>query len=81
VDGAAAAASIVTGLGVNLGLEAWTRWGAALDVPGPPVAAGALPSAVALAASILVLLAVTAHRNWRGIARPPDPDVARLLDG
>jgi Na+/proline symporter len=80
VDGVAAAASIVAGLVVNLGLEAWTRWGELLGVPGPPLAPGALPSAVALAISTLVLLAVAAHRSWRGTASLPDPDIAPLLE-
>jgi Na+/proline symporter len=55
VTGGAAAASIATGLVVNLGLESAQRFPA---VPWP-FAAGVQPSAVALASSFLVLLALT----------------------
>jgi Na+/proline symporter len=51
VPAAAAVASIATGLAANLILEL---------LPEPPLPAGVVPSAVALAASFLVLLAVTA---------------------
>ncbi len=70
VTPAAAAASIATGLGVNLGLELWRRLPA---LPQPPLAEGVLPSAVALAASLAVLMAVswaTAARTRR--AGPPE---------
>ena len=70
VTPAAASASIATGLTLNLLLEflAKQNWFDAL--PRPPLAPGALPSAVSLAASFAVLFAVT---RW---TRPVEPDEA-----
>ena len=75
VPAAAAVASIATGLGLNLGLELLARqtllpaW---LKLP-----AGVLPTAVSLAASFAVLLAVTAlHRGDERI----DDDVAAVME-
>ena len=56
--GPAVAASIATGLIVHLGLEALSRQ-TLLPVLQPPLAAGVLPAAVALAASTLVLIGAT----------------------
>ncbi|HSN53686.1 MAG TPA: hypothetical protein VLT32_03400, partial [Candidatus Sulfomarinibacteraceae bacterium] len=71
VTAAAAAASIATGMAVNLALEflAKQTWFEAL--PRPPFQAGVLPTAVSLAASFTVLFAVT----WlTGRGREPDLD-------
>lgn len=81
VDAVAALCSIVVGLAANLGLEAWTGWGESLGLPGLPLAAGALPSAVALALSTLVLLAVAAWRAWRKTATLPAADLDAALWG
>jgi SSS family transporter len=80
VPAVAASASIATGLVLNLGLELLARQGA---LPGLrlPFAAGALPSAVALAGSFTVLFAVT---GWHIVSRRPaprlDPDVAAVME-
>jgi Na+/proline symporter len=65
VTAAAATASIVTGTALNLSLELLARqtWFPAL--PKPPLPRGALPTAVSLAASFMVLLAVTALQGRR----------------
>jgi Na+/proline symporter len=80
VPAAAASASIATGLVLNLGLELLaqqTAWPALR----PPLAAGALPSAVALAGSFTVLFAVTGwHRLRRRPAPPIAADVAAVMD-
>lgn len=78
VTPAAATASIATGLALNLGLEFLDRqtWFPAL--PKPPLAAGALPSAVALAASFTVLFVVT---WWTGKGDDDvDADVAAVME-
>jgi Na+/proline symporter len=80
IDAAAATASIVVGLVVNLGLELLARWGEARGLPAPPFARGALPAAVALAASTLVLLTVAGVRSWKGIVRPLDDDLAAIVE-
>ena len=80
VPAAAASASIATGLVLSLGLELLARPGAP---PGLrlPFAAGALPSAIALAGSFTVLFAVT---GWHALRRRPppalDPDVAAVME-
>lgn len=59
VTAAAATASIATGLLLNVGLELLSRRGTVDWLPETPLAAAALPSAAALAASFTVLFAVT----------------------
>lgn len=80
VPAAAAVASIATGLALNLGLELLARQ-TAFPALRPPLAAGALPSAVALAGSFTVLFAVT---GWHLLRRRPAPpiaaDVAAVMD-
>jgi Na+/proline symporter len=80
VPAAAASASIATGLVLNLGLELLARQ-TAFPALRPPLAAGALPSAAALAASFTVLFAVT---GWHRLRRRPAPalaaDVAAVMD-
>lgn len=80
VPAAAASASIATGLALNLGLELLARQ-TAFPALRPPLAAGALPSAVALAGSFTVLFAVT---GWHLLRRRPAPpiaaDVAAVMD-
>ena len=66
VTATAAAASIVTGLTVSVVLEFLVKQTWFDGLPRPALAPGALPSAVALAASFVVLLAVT----WAGPAEP-----------
>ncbi len=75
VTAPAAASSIAVGLVANLGLELAGRRGALDDWLAP----GALPSAVALAASFLTLLVVT---WWTSRAAPPalEPDVEAVLE-
>lgn len=72
----AAVASVVTGLGLTLGLEWLARAGV---FPGPWLVPGALPGVLALAASLTVLFLVTwldpAARDQR-----LDPDVRAVLD-
>jgi SSS family transporter len=72
VTAAAATASIATGTALNLALEFLARqtWFPAL--PKPPLPPGALPTAVSLAASFTVLLAVTAWTGRREPALPQD---------
>ena len=55
VPASAAIASMIVGMGLSLGLELWQR------LPGAPwpLRPGAVPGAVALAASFAVLLGVT----------------------
>jgi len=78
VTAAAATASIATGMTLNLGLEFLARqtWFPAL--PRSPLATGALPTAVALAGSFLVLFVVT----WLSGDRQArlDPDIEAVLD-
>jgi Na+/proline symporter len=76
VTAAAATASIVTGTVLNLGLELMSR--GAFGLPKPPIPTGAIPSAIALAASFAVLLAVTA---WTGRREPKlDEDVLAVME-
>jgi Na+(H+)/acetate symporter ActP len=78
VTATAASASIATGLVLNLGLElvSGQEWPEAL--PGPPLAEGAPPAAVALAGSFAVLLVVS---WWTGREEAPlDEDVAAVLE-
>jgi Na+/proline symporter len=78
VTAAAASASIATGMVVNLGLEFLTKQEMFSALPRPLLASGALPAAVALAASFAMLLAV----SWCGRKeRPAMPeDIAQVLD-
>jgi Na+/proline symporter len=80
VTPAAAAASIATGLSLNVLLELLSRQTRFGWFPGSPLAAGALPSAAALAGSFAVLFVVTWFER-RG-ARPGrlDPDVQAALE-
>jgi SSS family transporter len=78
VTAAAAVASITTGLVLNLGLEflakqTWFAW-----LPRPPLAEGALPAAVSLAASFVVLFVVTWVTGGR--EEPLDEDVEAVLE-
>jgi Na+/proline symporter len=59
VTAAAASASIATGMTLNLGLEFLSRQEMFPALPRPPLAAGALPTAVSLTASFTVLILVT----------------------
>jgi len=72
VTGRAAAASIATGLGLNLGLELLARQDRLGGLPD-----GALPSAVALAASFVVLVVVSLGTRPGTI----EDDVRSVLDG
>ncbi len=78
VTAAAATASIVTGTVMNLVLEFLARQAFFPALPKPPLPPGALPTAVSLAASFVVLLAVTA---WTGKRAPAlDPDIAAVME-
>ncbi len=75
----AATASIVTGLVTTLGLEFLARQSFLPGLPRPPLVAGALPGAVALATSFLVLIAVAAfERGERDLAK--DDPVRAVLE-
>jgi Na+/proline symporter len=79
VTPAAAAASIATGMGVNLALEFLAKQTFFPSLPGLPFQPGVLPTAVSLAASFTVLFAVT----WAtGRRQPPeiDEDVALVME-
>jgi Na+/proline symporter len=76
----AAGASILTGLTVNVGLEFATRQSILDWIPRPPLADGALPAAVSLAASFTVLILISAVSGRRGERALAD-DVRRLIDG
>jgi SSS family transporter len=78
VTAAAASASIATGMVVNLGLEFLAKQTLFPALPRPPLAAGALPAAVALAASFAVLLAA----SWWGGKHEPPPRraITEMLD-
>jgi len=76
VTASAAAASIAVGLVANLGLELASRRAAL----GGWLAAGALPSAVALAASFLTLMGVTWWTGRRGPAAALDRDVEAVME-
>jgi Na+/proline symporter len=77
VTGAAATASIATGLGLNVGLEFLAKQQVADWLPRPPLAPGALPSAVALAASFAVLIVV----SWCTRPREIDGAVRQAMRG
>ena len=78
VTAAAATASIVTGTVLNLVLELLGRQTFFPGLPKPPLPPGALPSAVSLAASFTVLLAVT---WWTGRREPAlDADVLAVME-
>ena len=79
VTAAAAAASIATGMGVNLVLEFLAKQTFFPSLPRPPFSAGVLPTAVSLAASFTVLFAVTWATSRR---RPPqlDADVELVME-
>jgi Na+/proline symporter len=79
VTAKAASASIATGVTLNLLLELLARQTRFDWLPRPPLAPGLPPGVVAIAASFLVLLAVT---WWGGRDGSPDldPDVALVLD-
>lgn len=79
VTAPAAAASIATGMGVNLALEFLARQSFFPALPAPPLPPGVVPSAVALAASFTVLFAVTAATAHRG-AEPLDDEVAAVME-
>ena len=76
VTAAAAAASIATGLVVHLGLEWLARQTLFPALPPAPLAPGVLPGVVAMAASLLVLLA------WSALSSPPalDADVELAME-
>ncbi len=75
VTARAATASIVTGLVLNLGLEFLAKQTLFAALPRPPLPPGVLPSAVALAASFTVLLAV----SWCSRPEAIDPDLRAVL--
>ena len=77
VTGRAAAASIATGLGLNIGLELLARQERIGWFPASPLPDGALPSAVALAASFAVLVAVSLSTRPGAI----DDDVRAVMEG
>jgi Na+/proline symporter len=79
VTAAAASASILTGAGLNLGLELLARQTLFPGLPRPPLPPGALPAAVSLAASFTVLLVVSGVSGWRP-GRELDPDVAAVME-
>jgi Na+/proline symporter len=78
VTAAASTASIATGLVLNLGLELLAKQTWLPHLPRPPLAPGALPAAVSLAASFTVLVVVT----WLTAPRQPDldEDIEAVLD-
>jgi Na+/proline symporter len=78
VTGAAATASIATGMVLNLGLEFLSKQSWFPGLPRPPLAAGALPAAVALAGSFAVLFLVT----WLTAGKKPalDKEIEAVLD-
>jgi Na+/proline symporter len=79
VTAAAAAASIATGMTVNLVLEFLAKQSFFTSLPKPPFQSGVLPTAVSLAASFTVLFAITwltARRRSPQI----DPDVELVME-
>ncbi len=76
VTATAATASIVTGTVVNLVLEFLGRQTFFPSLPKPPLPPGALPTAVSLAASFAVLLAV----SWWTRAEEIDEDVLAVME-
>ena len=79
VTSAAASASIATGLVVTLALEFLARQSFLPGLPRPPLAAGVLPAAAALAASLTVLFAVTLWTG-RGGGEKLDSDVVAVME-
>ncbi|HEY2290361.1 MAG TPA: hypothetical protein VGM86_06615 [Thermoanaerobaculia bacterium] len=78
VTAAAATASVITGMALNLGLEFLARQTFFPALPKPPLPPGALPTALSLAASFAVLLAVTA---WTGRREPALPeDISAVME-
>jgi Na+/proline symporter len=78
VTAAAATASIAIGTGLNLALEFLARQTFFPSLPKPPLPPGALPTAVSLAASFTVLLAVTA---WTGRREPVlEDDILAVME-
>ena len=77
VSGAAATASIATGLALNLGLEFLAKQQLVGWLPGAPLPPGVLPSAVALAASFAVLFVVSAWTRPGAL----DDDVKAVIEG
>lgn len=78
VPAVAATASIAVGTLLNVGLEFLGRQTFFPSWPKPPLPPGSLPTAVSLAASFTVLLAVTAWVGRRQTAIPPD--VAAVME-
>jgi Na+/proline symporter len=79
VTASAAAASIATGMGVNLVLEFLAKQTYFESLPRLPFQAGVLPTAVSLAASFTVLFAVT-WITGRHSEPEIDPDVEMVMD-
>jgi Na+/proline symporter len=79
VTATAATASIATGTLLNLTLEFLGKQTFFPSLPKPPLPPGALPTAVSLAASFTVLLAVTAWQGRRGEASLP-LDIAAVME-
>jgi Na+/proline symporter len=79
VTATAATASIATGTLLNLLLEFLGKQTYFPALPKPPLPPGALPTAVSLAASFTVLLAVTAWQGRRGEPVIPE-EVAAVMD-
>ncbi len=80
VTSTAAAASIATGLTVNLGLEALQRWGSSALLGRCEWLVETLPSAVALAASLCVLLGLTWLGGGRSEGRGPAADILAIVE-
>lgn len=80
VTSTAAAASIATGLTVNLGLEALQRWGSSSLLGRCEWLVETLPSAVALAASLCVLLGLTWLGGGRSDGRGPAADILAIVE-
>jgi Na+/proline symporter len=79
VTGAAASASIATGMAVNLLVEFLGRQTSFAALPKPPFVPGVVPAAAAMAASFTVLFAVT----WASRRRAPaalDPAVEAVME-
>jgi SSS family transporter len=76
VTATAATASIVTGTALNLILEFLARQTFFPALPKPPLPPGALPTAVSLAASFAVLMAVTV---WTKTPELPE-DIAAVME-
>jgi Na+/proline symporter len=79
VNAAAATASIVTGTLLNLTLEFLERQTFFPSLPKPPLPPGALPTAVSLAASFTVLLAVSWWTGRRSAPSLPE-DVSAVME-